>query len=561
MKRIFIVVLAVLMTITIFAGCTGETEDTTETGDTTEAVDTTEAEDSTEPEEEGYLKLWWEHMNTTNTGFRSPAEMGNYIECALVWDTLVRFIPETGEMVYLLAEDITANDNYTMFTVKLKEDAIWHDGTPVTAADIVYTYNAAVFGYPATAGNLSSIKGYDAAINGEADSLEGVYATNDYTVIFELSETNQSYISASERCIFAYAMYAILPEHLLGDVEWEDFLTNDYWEKPIGTGPYMVDETSYPEYCTLVRFDDYHGETAGIKNILLTSYNDSQAAYAAALAGDLYLIRNMPIADGENIVEQNSDCEIVIHNAGFARTIFADVKDITTNNAFQNAEVRKAFNLIIDKQAIVDYLGTVASVATTYNNDSEYNSDIPLWERDVETGVEMLEAAGYDFSKTIRLIAYYTDQATVDIFDIIVANLAEAGIEAEYVIDGETCGEQWETGEFDFIYFGGGTNTSFYKDYGIGGGYDAWFAGFEADHRQVYTNLWGEYQNTIDANEKKRIAGELQLQYMEDLYGIPLYFLNTVYLVNSIHLQGYKGISTDYEMYAYLGVEDWSLAE
>ena len=569
MKKIFIFVLAIILSVSIFAGCTdnGEstegTVDQADTGDTSDAVDTgdnADTVDTEEPEEEGYLKLYWEYINETGDGWYCPGSRGNYLETNLIWSNLIRFDQETGEMIYLLADDISVNDDATVYTVKLKEDVVWHDGTPLSAADVVFTYNAAFFGFPTAAATCASLKDYEAAVNGEIDELASVYATDDHTVVFELGESNLSLLSASTANIFSFGLYAILPAHLFEGVDWADFEAADYWTKPIGTGPYMVDELAYPEYCTLVRFDDYFGQPAGIKNIVLTAYTDLEAAFAAALAGDLDLIRNVPADTAENIVGQNSDCEIAIHNAGFTRTLLSDVKHYEVNSTLLNANVRKAFSLIIDKLAIADYLGLSASVATNYNNDSFYNSDIPTWKRDVEKGVQMLEAEGYDFNDKVRMLAYYTDQATVDIFDIIVSNLAEAGITAEYVIDDKTTLDQWATGEFDFMYAGVGAGTTVYSYYGKNGlSNDTYLGDFEAEHREFYDKKWLEYQNTVDVNGKKEISGELQLQYMEDMYGIPLYFLNTVYLVNSGHLQGYAGISTDYESYAYYAFENWVL--
>ena len=567
MKKILVLTLVLLLTLSFFTGCKDTTSETTDAdGDTSDVAATDSATTSTtqeteEAEEEGYLKLYFEGMNETGDGFGLTAKKGNYLEVALIWNTLIKWETDTGKMVNLLAEDISANDDHTVYTVKLREDVLWHDGTPFTADDVVFSYNAAMFGYPAGANMLSSLTDFDAAVNGEIDELSSVYATDDYTVVFELNKTDKNMMAPVVNNIFSLGQFAILPEHSFEGIAWADFATCDYWNSPIGTGPYMVNELNFPEYCSLVRFEDYFGEAPGIKNILLTAYTDTEAAYAAALAGDLDLVRNIASDSAGNIVAQNADCEIAIHNASFTRTMMFDVKESAVNLDFKKAEVRQAINLIIDKQAIVDYLGIAASVATNYNNDSFYNTDIPLWERDVAKGVQMLEAAGFDFNKTIQLIGYYTDQATVDIMDIMVSNLADAGITAEYTIDNATCGDQWQTGNFDMMYMGVGSGPVVYSYYGTDNNYETHMNGFESENREFYNEKWAEYSNSIDINERKRICGEIQLQYMEDLYGIPLYFLNTVYLVNTAHLQGYTGISTDVESFEYHGFEDWLLTE
>ena len=112
----------------------------------------------------------------------------------------------------------------------------------------------------------------------------------------------------------------------------------------------------------------------------------------------------------------------------------------------KDVNIRKAFSLLIDRQALVDYFGAYTSVATTFTNNSGYNDDIPVWERDLEKAEQLLIDAGYDFSDTVQILAYYTDQATIDVMDIVVANFAEIGISAEYTIEGTDPNTLWEEG-------------------------------------------------------------------------------------------------------------------
>ena len=73
--------------------------------------------------------------------------------------------------------------------------------------------------------------------------------------------------------------------------------------------------------------------------------------------------------------------------------------------------------------------------------------------------------------------------------------------------------------------------------------------------------MFKEYKSTPDAAGRKAIAGEIQAMYMEDLYEMVLYFTNTCYLVNSGKLQGWTGISQDYEAIAVYDFSQWSLVE
>ena len=108
--------------------------------------------------EQEYLRLNWEYINSTKTGFQAPAMMGNYLDTNLLWNNLVRCDVETGEIVYELAKDLVVSPDGLTYTFTLA-DAYWHDGTPVTAADVVFTYNAQILGpWPTYASKLADVR-------------------------------------------------------------------------------------------------------------------------------------------------------------------------------------------------------------------------------------------------------------------------------------------------------------------------------------------------------------------------------------------------------------------
>lgn len=511
--------------------------------------------------EQEYLRLNWEYINSTKTGFQSPAMMGNYLDTNLLWNNLVRCDVETGEIVYELAEALEVSDDGLTYTFTLA-DAYWHDGTPVTAADVVFTYNAQILGpWPTYASKLADVKGYQDLLDGKTDRIEGIYAKDDKTVVFEFNNPNYTLLSMSMNNIFAIGWFAILPAHILDTGVWEDMASSDYWTAPIGTGPYKVEEVSYPNYCVLTRNEEYFKAPAAIEKVLLTSYTDMEAQIAAAMAGDLYSMRAIAKTSAEDAAAQNADLAYYEHDSAFYRGFgYMMGEGMTKYPDLQKKEVRQALNLIIDKQAIADYLVS-ASPATTFNNDLETNPDIPKWTRDVETGKALLDAAGFDYNQTLKILAYYTDQATIDILDIVVANLAEAGINAEYTIDAQTSTESYATGEYALYYWGGGYNTAVYQEWVPGGTHEDELNGFDTARRQEYADLLAQYQNTADAAGRKVISGQLQAMFVEDAYMSVTYFVNTGYLVNSGKLQGWTGISQDYESMAVYDFSQWTLAE
>ena len=93
------------------------------------------------------------------------------------------------------------------------------------------------------------------------------------------------------------------------------------------------------------------------------------------------------------------------------------------------------------------------------------------------------------------------------------------------------------------------------------GGNERELLGFDYEHRKEYNKLIEQYKSTPDAAGRKAISGQLQAMYIQDMYESVLYFTNTCYLVNSGKLQGWTGISQDYEAIAVYDFSQWSLVD
>jgi peptide/nickel transport system substrate-binding protein len=125
---------------------------------------------------------------------------------------------ETGHLRGDIATNMTVNDKGTVYTLKLRQDARWHDGTKLTAKDVVYTVD--LIKNPAV---RSTITGWQ-DINAKA--------LDDYTVEFTLPATYAS---------FPHALtFAILPEHILGKNAPTALRESDFSQSPVGSGPFRL---------------------------------------------------------------------------------------------------------------------------------------------------------------------------------------------------------------------------------------------------------------------------------------------------------------------------------
>jgi peptide/nickel transport system substrate-binding protein len=201
----------------------------------------------------------------------------NLILPALTWfDESVQPVPD-------LAESIDVNDDATMWTFHLPEDATWSDGEPLTADDVYFTYKLAVtpeIGQSVWANNFASVLGIAEYQAGEAEEIEGIEVVDDQTVTFNLSAPNATFLSNT--------YLGILPEHILGGMTVEELEQSDYVDAPVVTsGPYDFVEYVEGQYIHLTKKADYWGDEVQIDEIFVQLFEEQATILAQLEAGEL----------------------------------------------------------------------------------------------------------------------------------------------------------------------------------------------------------------------------------------------------------------------------------
>ena len=567
MKKIIALLLALALVIGLVAcgakeeaAAPAETEAAAPAETEAAAPAETEAAPAEDLNETKVLKLGWGAKNDTLSGFLPPMNSGNTLDQRLLFSTLVKYDMENDSYLPELAETWEIAEDGMTYTFHLNENAKWHDGQPVTAEDVVYTLNFIVKNAGADAAKLVAIKGYQDVVDGVAETLAGAVASDDHTVVLELDQANFDLLWN-----FSCPNQSILPSHLLADKAWADAAVDEaFWANPIGSGPYKINETAYPNYVTLVRNDDYYGGTAKIKNIQLSYYADQTAINAALMAGDLAWATVPSAEDAQTVAAANAGIETIALNAEYCRGLVANLSNLdTARDDLKDPKVRQALNMIIDKQMIVDYMGVIANVATTVCS-SKFNADIPVWERDVDTAVQMLKDAGYDFDDPLVLYTNYSDQQSIDIMEMMVASLQEAGVAAEYYIDANNAYSIiYETIDYDFLYGAmGGNDPNAFQHVTPGALYDVWYTEeILAENAERYGKLAAEYKATMDPAKREQIMDQMQIYSMEDMHRIPVWFMATVWVVDTAQVEGYEPVSSTFAWYTDANCLNWSFVQ
>ncbi|MGA9534057.1 MAG: ABC transporter substrate-binding protein, partial [Anaerolineales bacterium] len=139
----------------------------------------------------------------------------------LLYRGLVRF-DSRGTPIPDLAESLSISADTTLVTVSLRQDATWHDGQPVEAADVVYTFSKLKDdGYPGP----SDLHDFWQDIK--------IVLLDEHTVQFQLPEPYAPFID--------FLSIGLLPDHLLRGVDAVDLADHPFNLEPVGTGPFQFD--------------------------------------------------------------------------------------------------------------------------------------------------------------------------------------------------------------------------------------------------------------------------------------------------------------------------------
>jgi len=197
---------------------------------------------------------------------------GLYIYSKVVFDRLVSvngsLVPVAGQM----AESYEVAEDGMSVSFKLKDGLTWHDGEALTADDVAWTLGATlqVPAISAVISNtLNSIEGSAAFIDGSAESMSGVTVDgNNISITFAKLDPN---------FMLSFGQMAILPKHLLSDMNPLEFQQHPFWQNPIGSGPFKIAEVQMNDFVRFVPFEDYHGGVAKIDEIVAFPSGDNDA--------------------------------------------------------------------------------------------------------------------------------------------------------------------------------------------------------------------------------------------------------------------------------------------
>jgi peptide/nickel transport system substrate-binding protein len=300
----------------------------------------------------------------------------------LIYSGLLRATP-SGGIVPDLAKDYLVSEDGLTYTFTLRDDLVWHDGEPITSADIAFTIEKV--GDPGLA-----IKSPRRA------SWEGVTVEtpDEKTVVFTIKQPYAPFLEN--------ATMGILPKHIWQNVPNEEFDVTYHNIEPIGSGPYRMgaivrdDKKGLPSAYDLVAFKRYALGEPHITHLRIAFYGNNQELLAAYREHVVDQIHTLEPKDAAALEKTGS----AIIRVPLPRT-FAVFFNQNQQPIFADKAVRTALNLAINKERIVnDVLGGYGQpidgpLPLVNLSTSASTTRIATAGGDIAKAREVLEAAGW----------------------------------------------------------------------------------------------------------------------------------------------------------------------
>ena len=271
----------------------------------------------------------------------------------VLFDSLVEWDWDKGEVKAKAAESWEINDDNTVFTFHLK-DAKFHNGDPVDSESFKRGWQRLVDTTMTSPGeigyHLAPVVGYDEMAAGEATELTGLTCPDDKTFVVTLKEPMADFLS-----VCCHPGLAPAPKAALEDPA-------SYLLAPIGNGPFMMDgKWESGQYINVKRFDDYYGDKPALDAINFSIQKDPKTAYSELEAGNMDFCQ-IPTGRFAELTEKygsSVDGYTISPSRQTLAGAEASIYYLAVNledETMANKDLRHAIGLAINRQNIVDTL-------------------------------------------------------------------------------------------------------------------------------------------------------------------------------------------------------------
>lgn len=305
-----------------------------------------------------------------------------------VFETLTGLYPKSGaDIVPGLADSYEIAEDGLTYTFHLNPNATWHDGNPVTSADVVFSLDA------------QSNEDVKSQYTGQfVNTVASWEAIDDHTV---------NVVAASvmaQLVFFSNAFMPVIPKHIWEAIPVENWQTDagstgQDASLVVGSGPFRFEGINEAEgTVTFVPYEGHYDVVPSVERLIFQTWPDDVAATEALRAGDIDILDSPTPSDVAGLQAQD-DLEVALYDSYFF-SWFGYNLDPEKTPLFQDQAVRQALIYALDRQQMLDTfyfgLGEVAFGPQPVLSEAYAPDEInTVFTYDPELAASMLDEAGW----------------------------------------------------------------------------------------------------------------------------------------------------------------------
>ncbi len=482
------------------------------------------------------------------------------------YDMLFNFDRDTLAPTSGLAEyPPERSDDGKTWTFSIREGVTWQDGTPLTAADLAFTYNL----INEKGLSTNDYLGFPAA----KDAFE---APDDTTLIWHMKTPTTSPLTPP--------WIQILPEHI-----WGKYMDPKYTAKDIkgfenipavGTGPFQLVEWQPGEFFRMEANPDYWGGAPKIDELVFRIYGNAEALKLALTSGEVDAVSGLPPSifdslDGADNITRN------VSSAGYLDHVAFNFGG-TANPALKDEAVRDALALSIDRQSLVDRVTLgYASVGDslllpTFTKWYWKPTEDQVQGYDPDAAKAMLEDAGYTDSNgdgvretpsgdplSLEVLTISDVTYSVPSGKLLVGYFKDIGVDATIkTVTKSKAYDLWANQNFDMYVWGwgGDPDPDFMLSINTSDQCLVWSDGCYSD--PAYDEMYKDQKLELDETQRQQIVNDMQEYLYDKNSSIVLFYETDLQAYRSDRFTGFVTQPADvgylyfaYGPYSYMNIE------
>lgn len=438
-------------------------------------------------------------LTTNDTGNVMLTQTGEY----LIFDSNLEL-----RLVPMLATSWSSNGDGTVWTFKLRRGVKFNNGAPMTADDVVYTFQQ--HSDPHNAANaLSTFQGLL--------TPSGVVKVDAHTVQFHLESANGNfpYLVSSDN------YNTIIVPRGTDFSKWQSTF--------VGTGGFKLEQYTQNVGASFVRNQDWWGGKTYLDRTNFKFYAAAAPQVLALQTGDVDVIVQFAASAGQALFDNPSYA--IVH---YPASVHRELSLRNDQPPFNDARVRRAVALTLDRPGMIKSLlkgyGQVGDDSPFAPQFASRDPGVPQRTRDVAQAKQLMAAAGHTGGVRAPLFTEINQEMPL-LAQVIKASAAEAGITFDLTIEAQdqyfgksTFGNSdWLDGEASLVDYGSrGVPNVFLQAPLVSKG--VWNAA--RFNNPTYDRLVRQYIAALDLHSQRQIAGQIERLLLEETPIVIPYWLN-----------------------------------